>query len=289
MAQAVLKSWQRLLEAYSEREIVRLIESGAVQAVVDLILQPSPVALSPVRDQIRRTVTEGVKFATRTLPTQTASQLTISFDILNPDVIRAVRTLETKVMQGMTDSVRETVRQGIEAGLAKGEGSKSIARNLRDVLSLAPQQEQAVRNYEAMLRSGDNGVLSRSLRDKRFDGTLKKLLSKGLSEEQIQKMTAAYRKKMVAHNAETISRTAVADAMKLGQILSIQHAIDMGVYDPSRLKRQWIGVNDDREREEHVAMNDQIVPWNEPYSTGQTFAGQGDWNCRCIDRFFQSR
>jgi uncharacterized protein with gpF-like domain len=40
---------------------------------------------------------------------------------------------------------------------------------------------------------------------------------------------------------------------------------------------------DEREREEHVEMEGETVPFDALYSTGQSYAGEGDWNCRCLD------
>jgi hypothetical protein len=67
-----------------------------------------------------------------------------------------------------------------------------------------------------------------------------------LTETQIEKMTAAYRRKMVAFNTETIARTATLDALKLGQRLSWEAAIENGYVAEERVFKTWVGVMDSR-------------------------------------------
>jgi RecA-family ATPase len=152
--------------------------------------------------------------------------------------------------------VRETVRDTVKAGLEEGLAPKTIAKEMREVIGLAPNQAKAVRNFEKMLREKDPEVLSRALRDKRFDGTITKMFAEGasLSEKQITTMVDKYRERFKAFHSETISRTTVLESNKLGQQASWESAIEEGVVDEANLLKQWVGVKDDREREEHLAM-----------------------------------
>jgi hypothetical protein len=213
--------------------------------------------------------------------------LAISFDYLNPRVIDAVRALESKVMTTLQGDIRETVRAYVENGIRKGLGPRAIATPLRSVIGLAPNQETAVRNFERALRGepGAANPLGYKLRDRRFDGTVKK---GGLTDAQVTTQVAAYRKKMVAFNATTNARTATLDAMKLGQHLAWQDAIDRGIVDRYRLKKKWIGVMDSRERPEHVEMEGETVPFLDEYSNGEVIPGESTYNCRCIARYFQT-
>jgi hypothetical protein len=297
----------------------------------------------------------------------------IAFDVLNPRVIEAVRTLESRVMVGLTEDLRATVRQHIEAGLREGLGTPAIAQELRDVLALAPNQEEAVRNFRAMLEEGDPEALSRALRDRRFDASIRRAFNaeggkrklpgtltlrrsiagvptmagaeagasvhvemsqfpgwqwevvgpgggsvarfktdealqswlarhteeggggtvSGLSEAQIDTMTAAYQRKMVAFNADTHAQTAVRDALKEGQRLSWQQAVDKGLIDGGRLRKQWAAVagpgGDGRNRPEHLAMHGETVPADQPFSNGEMTPGADSWNCRCVALYFLAR
>lgn len=287
LQRALLKALEYLKLRYSETEVARLIQNGEAYRIVETQFNEARLnaAYAVTRDRIRTGVGDAFKYIARDLPKQ--STLNIAFDILNPRVIDAVRQLETKSITTLNESIRETVKQHVEAGLASGKGPRVIARSLRDVIGLAPNQELAVRHFEEALRSGDmSKALGYKLRDKRFDKSLK---SGTLSDERITRMVDTYRKRMIAWNAETNARTAALDAMKLGQKLAIDDAVRMGVYDPNRLVKTWVGVMDERERAEHVAMEKETVPYLMFYSNGEMIPGESTFCCRCISRYSQTR
>jgi hypothetical protein len=111
----------------------------------------------------------------------------------------------------------------------------------------------------------------------------------GLTEAQIDTMTTAYERRMVAFNAETHARTAALDAQKLGQRLTWEQAAARGDVDGGRLMKRWRGVMDDRERPSHVAMEGEEVHFRSPYSNGQQQPGDDEYNCRCISVYFLAR
>lgn len=110
----------------------------------------------------------------------------------------------------------------------------------------------------------------------------------GLSPEKIDRMVAAYEKRMTAFHAETVSRTATLDSMKLGQRLSWEDAARKGIVDRGLLQKKWITVQDDRVRPEHKLMHGESVPFDNTFSNGDTIPGESDFNCRCIARYFQA-
>ena len=184
--------------------------------------------------------------------------------------------------------MRETFRAHIENGLRDGVNPRTVARELRTVIGLAPNQEEAVRNFRRALEGaeGARSPLAYKLRDKRFDGTIGK---GNLTTAQIEKMAEAYRRKMVAFNAETNARTATLDSLKLGQRLSWEDAVDKGIVDRNALVKTWAGTLDERERPEHVAMEGETVRFDEPFSNGEMTPGDSTYNCRCIARFYEKR
>lgn len=280
----IRQAFQTLRNELSDAQLAEFIQRGGVEQLFSGPLDPATMrtAFLPVRERFRAGVVEAAKATARDAP----KLLTVAFDVLHPNVIEGIRTLESKVMTTLEDGVRETIRQVVARGLTEGTGPRTIARELREHLSLAPNQSQAVANFERMLRAGDTEALTRALRDKRFDGTLTKAFAgDGLSEEQITRMTAAYRARMEAWNAETIARTSALDAQKLGQRLSWDAAVERGDIDGDRLVKTWVGVMDDRERPSHVAMEGETVAYDAPFSNGQQIPGDDEYNCRCIPRY----
>lgn len=284
LAREVLRAFQALRNELGDINLLKLLETNQIEKIISEALSQTTLrdAFLPVRERIRDAVREAVKNTARDLP-KVAQKLGGGFDILNPKIIEGIQTLESKVITTLEDGVRDTVRQIVERGLRDGEGPKSMARALRDHLSLAANQEAAVHNFERMLEEQDGEALTRELRDRRFDGTLKKAFAgDGLTSAQIEKMTAAYRSRMENFNAETIARTASLDSQKLGQKLTWEAAIERGDVDGGDLTKTWVGVMDDRERPSHVAMEGETVPFDQSYSNGQMVPGESEYNCRCI-------
>jgi hypothetical protein len=285
LASAILRAFARVRDAMSESQIVRALTLGGEERLFQDVLKQAvmDVAFQPVRDQMRTGVRDAFRYHAADLPKPpTGSTLTVSFDFLNPKVLDAIRTLETRVITSLSDSIRETVRAKVEAGLLAGVNPRETARELRPLIGLGPSQLKEVQNYRDAL----NGVNGRqesdyTLRDKRYG------LGKDRTPEQIDRMVATYTKRRIALNAETVARTAALDAQKLGQQLAWSDAVERGVVDGDRLRKQWVTVLDGRERPEHHDMNGSQTGYDQPYSNGDNYAGEGDpWNCRCIDRYF---
>lgn len=282
----MLKAFRVIRESYSETILSNLIATGRIDDVLERAFseQLLNTAFAPVRERMQKGVRDSFVSFAKDLPKKQGT-IGVTFDVLSPDVISAMKELDTKVIQTLKDDVRETVRQRMVVGIQAQETPRKIAKDLRNVIGLAPNQELAVRNFESALR-GDGNPLGYKLRDKRFDKTI----AKGdLSEDQIQKMTDAYRKRFIAHNASTNARTMALDAQKQGQKLSWQQAIDSGIVDGDRLRKTWVGVKDDRERPEHLAMEGETVPFDQPFSNGEDVPGESTFNCRCITKVFVSR
>jgi len=44
---------------------------------------------------------------------------------------------------------------------------------------------------------------------------------------------------------------------------------------------------DSRERDSHIAMEGDTVPWDQLYSNGQMIPGDTEYNCRCVSIYRQ--
>jgi uncharacterized protein with gpF-like domain len=287
LSREIIRGFRELRSLIGETGLLNVLEAGAVDRIIQEALNPTTLktAFQPLRERIVDGVRQAAKAHGREMPAQlrTAS---VGFDILNPKIVSAIGELDTRVMQTLGDSVRETVRQIVTRGIEEGQGPRAIARDLRDRLALAPNQEAAVANFQRMLEEGDTEALTRALRDRRFDGSVKKAFAgDGLSESQIGRMVESYRRRMEAFNAETIARTAALDAQRLGQHLTWQAAGDRGDVNIALVQKTWRGVLDSRERPSHVAMEGQVVGFDDTFSNGQTLPGDDEYNCRCIPMY----
>lgn len=278
-----LRAFDVLRANLTGRQIEEWIATGAVDRVIAYALTDADfaTAFSGYRARIQLVTRDAAAYFGKDIPGVPAKTVGVAFDYLNPRVVDAVRQLDSKMMQTLATDTRQTVRDIIQKGLESGAGPRQTARALRDVLALSPKQLAAVENYRDALVAGDKGkALGYELRDKRFDGITKR---GALTPAQVDKMQAAYRVRMVAFNAETNARTATLDAFKLGQELSWKDAKDKGLLgERDVLVKQWKGVMDAREREEHIAMEGETVPMDERYSNGEMIPGESTYNCRCL-------
>ncbi len=291
MARAWLRVIQILRQSLSVDEIAALIARGQVDAILtDGALDR---ALIPLRDELQAATREGFRLSIPLLPRAGLIDgvVGIGFDVLNPRVRNALQVLESQILTTAKDTIRETVRQAVAAGVEAGQHPREIARGLRQVIGLAPNQERAVRNFEAALRAGKSGkALGYQLRDKRFDRSVKK---GDLTDAQVTKMVDAYRRKFEAFHAETISRTATLNAYRTGQHEAFAAAIDAGIVDRARAVKTWVNVGDSRVRDEHLnastghptSVGGETVPFDALFSNGLAYPSE--WNCRCHVRYWQ--
>jgi len=270
IAAALLRAFATIRDNLSDAELARLIESGQLDVLLNEALSDTVLdtAFIPVRQRIRNATHTSFTATIPELPRggRINGAIAISFDYLSPHVVPAVRALDIKVIQTLKQDIREAVRAQIEAGLVTGQGPRTVARSLRDVIGMSPTQTENAIKYEAKLVAEEQ-----------------------LTAEQIAKRVAAYRKRAIAVNAETNARTAAIDAMKLGHRLAWQDAIDKGIVDGNRLQKRWVGIMDDRERPEHVAMEGDTVPFDMPFKNGEFIPGESTYNCRCIARYSLAR
>lgn len=284
MAADVLRAFEVIRESLSDADVARMMATREIEAIIDAALLDR--AFLPLRERIILATRKGFDATVKDLPRagKVDGVIAVQFDLLSPDVITAIRKLDSRVINTLKDDVRETVRAHIENGLRDGRAPKSVAREIRSIIGLAPNQEQAIRNFRRALE-GTNPNASPTdyqLRDRRFDAALRK---GELTADQIDTMTAAYRRRMIAFNANTNARTATLDSYKLGQEISWKNARDNGVIPVGyELVKTWVQIDRPSKRESHIPLHGETVPFDSAYSNGETVPGEADYNCGCLSR-----
>ena len=294
MRATYLRAYRMIRESLSTSEWTKAIQSGEVDALLTATLSESALTSGPLaefRARVQAPTMGAGTSAFNSLPKKVSGAG--AFNALNPRVLDSVVRLESRVVATLSREVAETVRQHVAAGMNAGKAPPAIARGIRDVVGLAPNQELAVSNFQAALEAGDISAFNRKLRDKRFDRTLSRARradgTYALTQKQVDTMTAAYRRKWIAHNAQVNAKTFALDAQRLAQRNAWQSAIGDGFVDPNLLQHTWVDSGDGKVRDEHAAMNGETVPFDQPYSNGQMFPGETDFNCRCTERFTERK
>lgn len=289
LQRAYRKAVEILQDSIGIEETARLIESGQTNLFDEETLNR---AFGEFRARLQQGVKDGFDTSVRDLPR--AGQINgvpaVRFNVLNDRIRQVIQKLDDKILSEAKAEVRETVRQAIAAGLEDGKHPRAVARGIREVVGLAPNQEAAVRNLRTELIEGRYAdARRRQLVDSRFNfDSLAKLPEKERLAK-IEKYVASYRKSFEAFHAETVSKTATLQAYKTGQRSSYQAAIDAGIVDRGRARKTWVTVGDERVRAEHVTMNGDTVPFDQPFKNGQQVPGEDEYNCRCLARYSMGR
>lgn len=289
MRAAVLALLRAMRDRLSQADIERLIRSGQVDQIVQALREvvEAEAKVARVREAIRTTYRRSAEQGIRVLPLPRARTVDIAFDFLNPRVVEAIQTLESRALSTLADEQADTVRQVVRRGIEQGVGPRALVPQLREAIGLAPNQELAVENFRKALAEGDFAkARTYALRDRRSDPLLRRLAREGgaLTEAQVERMTTAYRNGWKGHNAETHARTAALDASRAGQRASWEAAIEQGGLDRSRMMKRWVTTMDGRQRPEHGDMNGDERQIDElfPVDGGVQVPGENAYNCRCV-------
>jgi hypothetical protein len=217
----------------------------------------------------------------------------ISFDQTNVFAVEAFKRQRLQFIQQFTEDMRSTTQTAITEGITRGLNPREQARLFRDSIGLTSRQVSAIGNYRDALERNSVSALSRELRDKRFDSTVRTAASTNspLSEKQIDRMVGRYSEKQLKWRSEMIARTESLRAVNSGSHEMFQQAVNDGDLQADSLKQEWHTARDDRVRDSHDGMNGQITDFNEPFisDAGNQLRFPGDpnapasetINCRC--------
>ena len=210
-----------------------------------------------------------------------------TFSITRQSAAEKLRNQTTRALERIESEQRKVITETIARGVEEGKRPRDIAVQIKRNLPLTSKQERAVANYEWSLRTGNKDALRRELRDKRFDRTVAG--DKVLTNEQIDKMVAGYRRKMVSYRAKTIAQTEAHGAINWAR----HETAKQSASDQDMIKT-WITRRDVDVRDSHESIDDQKRGLDEPFvaPSGALLLTPGDTslgatagevvNCRCF-------
>lgn len=301
LARRFLEGVQNVKNSLPLKEIARLIQDGQYSAVLQIVNNElidqgftgfSQAVIDSYVKSGNLSAKMGVEYsaAASALRLGNASRigqagagvpsLNAFFNVTNPETARVLNNYRMSLIQQVTVQVQNTVREELTESILDGVNPLDSARNIRDSIGLTSRQRKAVSNFRKALNrlnSGDsnalNEILSRKLRDKRFDATLKGLLknNKNLSKEQIEKMVSRYTEKYIKYRSEVIARTESIRTLNIANKQHWQSLVDEGRIPENRLERLWINTKDSHTRDAHVYLGNKYgepgegVGLNEPF------------------------
>lgn len=199
-----------------------------------------------------------------------ALNVRMSFDVTNFRAVNMIRDSKLRMIREFTQQQRLATREALLDGISRGINPRAQARAFRDSIGLTHRQQQAVINYRKLLESGDAEALTRKLRDKRFDRSVRSAIAerRPIPKAQISGMVDRYRSRYLKYRSEVIARTESLRAVHQGTEEAYEQAIDRGVIDRDKVRRIWTIARDDRTRDSHRAMDRQEQPVAMPFISG---------------------
>ena len=232
--------------------------------------------------------------ATRRAPI--ANRVVQSFGGRNERAERIARDLGARLVTEVVDDTRVLIAQTIRAGLEAGAGP------LRTALDIGGRVVNGKRQGGLVgLTSGQAGYVNgridpvtqrlipglrqeladpstashyftRTRRDKRFDGIVRRAIAGGrpVAQVDIDRMAARYSDRLLALRGETIARTETLKALNAGR----QEALDQLIENPNNdvqaqdVVRAWDATSDARTRETHAAADGQVAAQGVPFTVG---------------------
>lgn len=184
------------------------------------------------------------------------------FNLVNPRVTRFLNNYAAGLVTNISHETGRTISSLLGRANEEGLTPKAVARQLRDVVGLRPDQEASLASYRQRLE---------------MSGTLK--------PDQLTKAVERYAARLLRERTELIARTESMRAANAGQQLAWDEAASRQLLAPDT-KRRWLVTKDDRLCPFCAAipaLNPDGVGFSEAFQTksGQVLAPPLHPNCRC--------
>ena len=222
------------------------------------------------------------------------SGIGIAFDPSDIRTANIMRTNQLEFIREITDGQRSSIRQALVRAFDEGAGPRQTAAIFRDAIGLTANQEKAVNNYRSLLEANSRQALNRDLRDRRFDRTVERAIREDepLTTTQIDRMVNRYRERQLQFRAENIARTEGVRATSMARHDALRQVVEEAEIPEENVRRKWNRTGDNRVRDHHDVMQDQLVGLDEKFidGLGNQLLFPGDPSapmettaqCRCI-------
>ncbi len=197
------------------------------------------------------------------------------FSIRTPQADAWVAKQAGELITNIVEGQREIVRYVLDVGLKNGRNPEVIARDIAGRMNRVtgrreggfigltkPQSRYAQRAREELADPERMAnYLTRKLRDRRFDATVRKAIEDGkpLSKTMIEKLVNRYNDRMLYARANLISHNEGLIAMEAGRREGYRQMIENGSIKAEKLRKIWHHTPREDPRLDHMAMDEKRV------------------------------
>lgn len=208
------------------------------------------------------------------------NRVVFSWGVRNTPAEQALRNHAAGLVDGLVGEQLGNVRSVLVDGLARGQNPRQTALALvgkinprtrvreGGLIGLTPSSVQTLDKIYAGLRSGDaqamRGYLGYALRDKRFDGHVRRALEQDgtVPADAVDRIVTAYSNRALKHRAENLALTETNIALAKAKADAFQQQIDAGKLEAEDVVKTWGRSVSKEKREDHLAMAGQTVPFS---------------------------
>lgn len=203
----------------------------------------------------------------------------LRFNVRDRDAERWLSERSSALVTDIGEDIRLAVRDTLGEGLSEGRNPRSVALDLvgrlnrqtghreGGIVGLGEREQLWSRNARQKLATLDPSYFDMTLRDKRFDGIVRKAIESGtpLSEDDIIRLTDRYRDNALRHRGETIGRTETLAALNRSEFEATRQALAQSGLSSAAAYKVWDSAGDSRVRNSHEQMDGQRVGIDEPF------------------------
>lgn len=279
----------------TDDQLVDIIARGDVEALLQqLDFEPVRFALRDAMTRAAEQTPDGFTALNGQVMGRWPLAIQVRFDTLAPYAVAALRDFESRAVDVLQRDIRAGFLAAIERGVSTGVNPIHTARRVRELIGLPDNLVRASQSYRDALLSGNvsdlRNAIDRQLRDARFDrSVLRAIADKApVDPERVERMVAAYNRRALQFNAETLARTGTMDALNQGNRLAWRQAIDTGKVLVYELRRFWIVARDERTCPRCLTipqLNPEGRGMDEPFVTpydGLVMYPTLHFRCRCV-------
>ena len=278
-------SVQSIRDQATIQEIVNLLNVGNIDGVIDL-LQLDASAFQGVTEAIRQSyIAGGLAGAAQVGAIPAASgTLVARFNIRLPRAEIWLSDMSSRMIVEVFDEQRSMVRSVLTDALAKGTNPRTSALDLVGRLDrqtrkrtggfIGMTEHQARWSVSARqeLQELNPNYLTRELRDRRFDAAFNRAVRDGtqVPSAQIDAAIVQMQNNTLRYRGEVISRTESINALRAGQVESIEQAIELGEVEQGDTTKKWDASGDARTRPTHASADGQERAFDKPFDVGRS-------------------
>lgn len=278
----------------------------------------TPALLGPILDAVQEIFEKAAKATVDDWPKRImtpAGPVRFVFDVRNPRAEQQIKDHASQFVTRISNEVRENVNVLLQEGQIRGENPRRVALDIvgrvnpttkkreGGIIGLAQNQISWVNSARRYLEQNNEAYFTLNLRDKRFDGIVKKAIAekKPLDQETISKLITSFKNNALRYRAEMVARTESQQAINRGENAAFVQAFDDGVLQREQVKKEWDDVSDSRVRTTHRVMGQNYgagngIDFDEPFvsPSGARMMFPGDTSlgapanevimCRCKQR-----